>query len=87
MKESGLDDLEVQARIRGYERINFEEDWEITLPIPARRLFQVAAHLARFEGMINHARALEARLPHISPDAQYKIGRLKNGCSTAYVSN
>jgi len=77
--------LERQAAVLNYERIYFSSDWEIEFPISARKIFQNAAHLARAEGNLLHAASLEARLPKLPENSRYRVGRLKNGCATAYV--
>ena len=77
--------LEAQARILNYRRVCFARDWEIEFQTPARQLFETAAFLARVEGAIGHALALETRLSQLSPNSRYHAGRLKNGCQTARV--
>jgi len=81
-------DLEDQAIILGYKRISFKKSWEIKpSPISVKELFQSAAHMARAEGNVAHAQALEIRLPELNEGFKYKVGRLKNGCATAYITN
>jgi len=77
--------LERQAAAFNYTRIYFAADWEIKLSVPARKLFQAAAYLARAEGNINHARSLESTLSQLPKGSKYRVGRLKNGCATACV--
>lgn len=77
--------LAEQAKMFGYQRFISEKDWDTTLPIPAVDLFRVAAYLARFEGAIFHAQAIEARPPYLRPNFKYKVGRLANGCQTCYI--
>ena len=83
--EKGCKELERNAVAFNYRRTYFAADWEIQLPIPARKLFQAAAGLARAEGNINHAISLEARLPQLPKGSVYRVGRLKNGIATACV--
>ncbi len=77
----------VRAEVVGQGRVSFERDWYVEARFPAGELFKTGAHLARTEGAIFHAEALEARLPKINPNARYRLGRMRNGCQTAYVFN
>ena len=78
-------DLAEQAVALGYERISFERDWEITLPVSVRNICLNGIAMALAEGSVNHAKSLEVRLPAIKPNFQYKVGRLANGCQTVYI--
>ena len=73
------------AHKSGNGRISFKRTWWITAPFSARKLTENAACLARAEGMIFHAEALEARLPYIPERAIYRVGRSKHGCSVAQI--
>lgn len=75
----------VEAAFFGYQRVRYTSDWEIIVPLPARKLLRVAATLARSEGMINHALSLEARGLRLPKNCIYRAGRLKNGCAMAHV--
>ncbi len=80
--------LEDQATIFSYKRISFEKDWEIELDIlPVKEIFQLAMNLAKVESNTAHARAIEVRMPELDESFRYKVGRLKNGCQTAQVTN
>jgi len=80
--------LAEQARVFGYERVTSERDWEIERNLPAggvRRLFLNAIGMAILEGYINHAHAIEARLPYLRSDFKCRLGRSKDGGQTMYV--
>lgn len=75
----------VEAAIFGYKKVRYTNDWGVTLRRPAREIMQNAAHLARTEGMVNHALSLDARLLRLPKNSRYRAGRLKNGCAYAQV--
>lgn len=80
--------LEEQAIILGYKRVNFKENWGIEpSTIPVKELFHAATYMARVEGQLFHAHAIEVRLDQLNVGYRFIVGCLKNGCKTAYVTN
>jgi hypothetical protein len=74
-----------QAEIYDYRRVSFQVNWQIRLPLSARKILETAAYFARLEGNINHAKSIEARLDALVSDGAYYVGRLRNGCATAQI--
>ena len=76
---------EAWAVLSGSVKPRSQRAWEFTLRTPARKLMLNAARLARAEGMVGHASSLEVRLSELPKGSVYRVGRSRNGCSTAHV--